>query len=180
MEQKEPEVKSNLPAWAMRKAEAEDYGVVQDAHSRGAMQIKWPNRKTLRDWAKPQAWPTPWFAFEAAFLAKSFESPLNFERAINESGIEIQILQQAYTLSAERLRELDVLYAERSTSGQPVSWGTLVEALRAIRRAVEAGVVVQVEDGPRLRTWQGFYEWAHGRYHMLEDGYDRWIGDDQA
>jgi hypothetical protein len=59
-----------------------------------------------------------------------------------------------------------------------VSWGVLVEELRALRRAVEAGVVVQVEDGPRLQTWQGFYEWAHGRYHMLEDGYDRWIGDD--
>jgi hypothetical protein len=43
-----------------------------------------------------------------------------------------------------------------------------------------AGVVVQVEDGPRLRTWQGFYEWAHGRYHMLEDGHDKWIGNDQA
>ena len=179
MKQKALEMKRDLPAWAMRRAEAGDYGVVQDAHSRGTMQIKWPNRKALRDWATLQAWPTPWFAFEAAFLAKSFESPLNFKRAINESGIEIQIPQQACTLSAERLRELDVLYAERSPSGQPVSWGMLVEALRSIRRAVEAGVVVQVEGGPTLRIWQGFYDWAHGRYHMLEDGYDKWIGDDQ-
>ena len=180
MKQKAFEMKSDLPGWAMRRAAAADYRFVQDAHGRGAIQIKWPDRKALRDWAKLQGWPTPWFAFEAAFLAKSFESPLNFERAINESGIEIQIPQQAYTLSADGLSELDDLYAERSTSGRPVSWGTLVEELRSVRRAVEAGVVVQVEGGPALRTWQGFYDWAHGRYHMLEDGYDKWIGDDQS
>lgn len=29
-----------------------------------------------------------------------------------------------------------------------------------------------------MRSWQQFYTWAHGRYHMLEDGYDTWIGDD--
>ena len=45
---------------------------------------------------------------------------------------------------------------------------------------MEAGVVVQVEEGPRIQTWQGFYDWAHGRYHMLEDGYDKWIGDDHS
>jgi hypothetical protein len=95
-----------------------------------------------------------------------------------DSGIEIRIPQQEYTLSAERLEEFDSLYVQRSPSAQPVSWGILVEELRELRRAVEAGVVVQVEEGPRIQTWQGFYAWAHGRYHMLEDGYDRWIGDD--
>ena len=47
-----------------------------------------------------------------------------------------------------------------------------------LQAAVEAGVVVTIEGGPVLRWWQGFYEWAHGRYHMLEDGYDSWIGHD--
>ncbi|MFN8467561.1 MAG: hypothetical protein U0X20_18520 [Caldilineaceae bacterium] len=70
------------------------------------------------------------------------------------------------------------MYAQRSPNGQPERWGILVEELRELRRAVEAGVELQVEDGPRIQTWQGFYEWAHGRYHMLEDGSDRWIGDD--
>ena len=171
-------MKKDIPAWAMRTAKAEDYGIVQDSHSRGTMQIKWPDRKALRYWTKLQAWPTPWFGFETAFLAKMFDSRMYFSQAINESGIEIQIPQQEYTLSVARLKELDSLYAERSPSGQPVSWGILVEELRELRRAVEAGVVVQVEDGPRIGTWQGFYDWAHGRYHMLEDGYDRWIGDD--
>ena len=111
-------------------------------------------------------------------IAKLLESELNFACALNESGIELHIPQREYTLSLERLRELDALYAERSASGRPVGWELLVEELREIRRAVEAGVVVQVEGGPRLQTWQGFYEWAHGRYHMLEDGSDHWIGDD--
>jgi hypothetical protein len=172
-------MKIDIPAWAMRRAEGEDYGMVRDSHGRGTLQIKWPNLKGLRDWTKLQGWPTPWFGFEAAFLAKLFESQMNFVQAISESGIELHIPEQAYTLSVERLRELDAMYEERSSSGRPVSWGLLVEELRAIRRAVEAGVVVQVEDGPRLRSWQGFYEWAHGRYHMLEDGSDSWIGDDR-
>ena len=170
--------KSDIPAWAMRAATAEDYGVVRDAHSRGAMQIRWPDRKALRQWAGRQGWPTPWFGFETAFLATMLDSPRNFAQAITESSIEVQILRQEYTLPAARVEELDALYGQRSPSGQPVSWGILVEDLRELRRAVEAGVVVQVEGGPRLETWQGFYAWAHGRYHMLEDGADRWIGDD--
>lgn len=171
-------MKRQIPAWAMRTAKAEDYDIVRDSHSRGTMQIKWPDGKALRHWAKLQGWPTPWFDYETAFLAKMFESPINFTQAIHESGIEIQIPQQEYTLSAARLQELDALYEQRSPSGQPVSWGILVEALRELRRAVEAGVIVQVEDGPRIATWQEFYAWAHGRYHMLEDGYDAWIGND--
>jgi hypothetical protein len=172
-------MKKDIPAWAMKTAKAEDYGSVQDSHSRGTMQIKWPDRKALRQWTKLQAWPTPWFGFETAFLAKMFASQMNFTQAINESGIEIHIPQREYTLSFAQLEELDSSYAQRSPSGQPDGWGFLVEELREIRRAVEAGVVVQVEDGPRIQTWQEFYGWAHGRYHMLEDGYDKWIGDDQ-
>jgi hypothetical protein len=58
-------------------------------------------------------------------------------------------------------------------------WERLAAALHA-GRLVEAGVLVKVEGTPTvLDSWQSFYAWAHGRYHMLEDGYDRWIGDDQ-
>ena len=63
-------------------------------------------------------------------------------------------------------------YAERS-------WRWLVESLREIRRAVEADVVVEI-DGQQLKSFGSFYTWAHGRYHVLEDGYDPWIGDDRA
>lgn len=88
--------------------------------------------------------------------------------------------KQKRTITADKLKELDALYAERSSSGRPTSWGILVNELRIIRRAVEAGTVVTVADGPQLTTWQDFYGWAHGRYHMLEDGYDSWIGDDNS
>lgn len=58
--------------------------------------------------------------------------------------------------------------------------GRLVDELREMRRAVEAGVTLTIAGGPAIRTWQDFYAWAHGRYHMLEDGSDHWLGDDDS
>ena len=86
----------------------------------------------------------------------------------------------AMMISTEDLAALGAMYAERSPSGHPTSWRVLVEELRRIRRVVEAGAVVQVEGVGSLATWQEFYAWAHGRYHMLEDGCDPWIGDDAS
>ena len=85
-----------------------------------------------------------------------------------------------YIVSAEDLSALDAMYARRSPIGQPTSWRPLVEELRKIRRIVEAGTVVHVAGEATLRTWTEFYDWAHGRYHMLEDGCDPWIGDDRS
>jgi hypothetical protein len=57
----------------------------------------------------------------------------------------------------------------------------LVSELCEIRRAVDVGVKVEIAGTDTvLRSWQGFYNWAHGRYHALEDGYDSWIGDDPS
>lgn len=169
---------NNIPAWALRAATVEDQGFAKDAHRQGRMQIKWPNIKTLRSWAKQQGWPTPFFGFEEAFIVKMLETNENFELAIEKGGIEIQVPRQYYTISSETICELDALYEERSSTGQPTSWGILVEELREIRRAVEAGVMVTIEGEQPILSWQNFYSWAHGRYHMLEDGYDKWIGDD--
>ncbi|MGD9934636.1 MAG: hypothetical protein AB7T37_13100, partial [Dehalococcoidia bacterium] len=83
------------------------------------------------------------------------------------------------TLSAQEIAELDASYDAVDENRRPTSWGWLVHELRGIRRKVESGVVVQVEEGPELRSWSDFYQWAHGRYHSLEDGYDKWIGDDR-
>ncbi|HEX4950377.1 MAG TPA: hypothetical protein VFZ34_27175 [Blastocatellia bacterium] len=88
-------------------------------------------------------------------------------------------------LTIEILKELDALYEEREDMGvlgrRPTCWGVLVEELRKIRRLVEAGVIVKIEGTQTaLNTWQSFYAWAHGRYHLLEDGYDSWIGDDDS
>ena len=168
----------NVPSWALRTVTTEDQGPAKDAHQQGRLKIKWPNIKTLRGWAKQQGWSTPFFGFEEAFIAKTLETKENFELAIEKSGIEIQVPRRNYTISNERIRELDSLYEERSVTGRPNSWGILVEELREIRRAVEAGVVMNVEGEESILNWQNFYSWAHGRYHMLEDGYDKWIGDD--
>lgn len=168
----------NIPSWALRTVTTEEQGLAKDAHQQGRLQITWPNIKTLRSWAKQQGWATPFFGFEEAFIAKMLETRENFELAIEKSGIEIQVPRQNYTISNQKIRELDSLYEERSATGRPNRWGILVEELREIRRAVEAGVVVNVEGEKSILNWQNFYTWAHGRYHMLEDGYDKWIGDD--
>ena len=171
-------MKKDIPRWAMRTAGPEDRDLARDSHGRGRLQIKWPDLNALRGWAKQRGWSTPWFGFEAAFIATMLENKENFELALHESGVEIHLPRPDYTISVEKIRELDALYEERSTLGQPSSWGILVEELREIRRAVEAGVVVKIEGAQTFRTWGDFYDWAHGRYHMLEDGYDSWIGHD--
>jgi hypothetical protein len=174
-----PEMKKAVAAWAMRRAAADDYSAARDAHNRGTLQTRWPNIDELRAWSKRRGWPTPWFCFDSAVLAKLFENPTNFACALEESGIEFDIPRQEYTLSLESLRELDELYEERSPSGHPVWWRLLVEELREIRRAVEVGVVVQVEGGPVIRTPRRFLQWVDERYHMLEEGVDAWVGDDR-
>jgi hypothetical protein len=89
-----------------------------------------------------------------------------------------QMDKKTTIVTSQDLEDLDSLYRSRSESGWPDQWRSLVEQLRALRRQIEAGSVVQIEGGPVLRSWSAFYEWAHGRYHALEDGYDAWIGND--
>lgn len=164
----------------MRKAGREDWGAAREAHRRDTLQITWPDLSALRGWAQQHGWPTPFFGFQAAFTRTLLESDRNFERGVNASGIELHLPRLDYSIAGETLRQLDALYEARSANGRPVDWGGLVRELREMRRAVEAGVVLHVEGAPPLRTWQDFYSWAHGRYHMLEDGYDQWIGDDRS
>lgn len=169
---------TKIPSWALRTLGPDDHVAFGESHRRGTLQIAWPDLKALRAWAKRQGWPTPWLGFEKAFFARMLESEPGFMEALRTSGIKIQMPLETFTLSAEAVGKLDALYEKRSAEGRPERWATLVEELREIRRAVEAGVVVEVEGSGPLRTWQGFYSWAHGRYHMLEDGADKWIGDD--
>ena len=173
-------MKQSVPSWAMRTAGPGDYHLVRESQRGGALQVRWPDLRALREWARQAGWPAPWLGFEAAFLAKMLENEETFDLAARAGGIELRIPKQEHTIEAEELRKLDALYTERSTSGRPTGWGVLVEELRQIRRAVEAGVVVRVENTHTLQTWQDFYAWAHGRYHALEDGYDHWIGDDES
>ncbi|MGE0886529.1 MAG: hypothetical protein AB7P14_23575 [Blastocatellales bacterium] len=178
-------MKKDIPAWAMRAVLPEDHNSALDLYRQDKMKIKWPDLNILKGWADRRGWPTPWIGFESAFIAKMLENRENFERAIRESGIEIQIPRQDWTLTVKKLRELDAMYEATEEMGalgrRPTDWGFLVDELREIRRAVEAGVTIRIEETQTvLNSWQSFYTWAHGRYHMLEDGYDSWIGDDNS
>ena len=171
-------MRSAIPAWAMQMATPADRDAVRRLRGESRMQVKWPSdRKALRGWARDRGWPTPWFGFEERLLTRALEDDQSFALALSGSGIEILIPKRNHTIPVEELRELDLLYDERSAAGYPTSWGILVEELRQIRRAIEAGVEVEIE-GKTLNDFGSFYNWAHGRYHMLEDGYDKWIGND--
>jgi hypothetical protein len=181
------EMKHDIPAWAKQTVIPKDHSFseVSQLHRQGKTEIQLPDLKELKGWAKSHDWPTPWFGFKDAFIVKLFESNETFTLALNESGINIHIPIKEHILTIERLKELDALYEEREDMGvlgqRPTGWGILVSELREIRRLVEAGVKVKVEGTQTvLNTWQSFYDWAHGRYHMLEDGYDSWIGDDDS
>ncbi|MEZ4641431.1 MAG: hypothetical protein R3E31_01600 [Chloroflexota bacterium] len=179
-------MKHNIPAWAKQGEPADhDFSEVRQLHRQGSTQIQLPDLKKLKGWAKSHGWPTPWFGFKNAFIAKLFESHETFTLALNESGVTMHIPIKEHTLTIKMLKELDGLYEAREDMGvlgqRPTRWGDLVSELREIRHLVEAGVKVNVAGTQTvLKTWQGFYDWAHGRYHMLEDGYDSWIGDDDS
>ena len=181
------EMRQDIPGWAKQKVppENQNFFEVRRLHRRGRTEIRLPNLKELRDWAKSHGWSTPRFGFKEAFIARMFENDDLFTLALNESGVEIYIPIREHTLTIEMLKELDELYEETEDMGvlgqRPTRWGTLVEELRKIRRLVEGGVKVKVEGTQTvLTTWQSFYDWAHESYHALEDGYDSWIGNDDS
>ena len=135
------------------------------------MQIQWKNGLPSRAWARQHGWPTPWFGFEKAFVARMLTSQESFELALTMCGVEISIPKERHSIGTEELGMLDEAYRDHT-------WRWLVDALREIRRAVEAGVVVHVE-GTTLTSFESFYNWAHGRYYALEDDVGTgWVGDD--
>lgn len=178
-------MKNDIPHWAMRRATPTDIVAVQQAQKQGYLQIKWVPIKEFRAWATSQGWRMPRFGFESAFIKKMLNSDEDFRLALGASGIDLEIPKESYTLTAGQLAEFDALYDEVQELGSGGTyrsgWGALVGELREIRRAVEAGVKVLVPDKTEpLHSFQSFYTWAHGRYYLLEEGYDSWIGDDNS
>jgi hypothetical protein len=159
------------PDWAYRSVKGDDREAVLRAHREGRMRTNWGEAGDLKGWAKRQGWPTSWRNFESKFYETMLASDENFGLAVGKSGLKIRIPKEEYAITAETLKGYDAQYEE------PSSWRWLVEDLREVRRAVEVGVVVLVEDR-RLDSFDSFYSWAHGRYHALEDGADEWIGMD--
>lgn len=164
-------VRKLLPDRFYRPVTPADRKAVAVAHKEGLMRTNWMEAGDLKGWAKQQGWPTTWLNFESKFYETMLANDDNFALAVSESGLQIIIQKTEYTISAEELETFDGMY------DNPQNWRWLVESLREVRRAIEAGVVVHVED-KTLTSWSSFYNWAHGRYHMLEDGADEWIGMD--
>jgi hypothetical protein len=159
-----------IPDWAFRPVEAGDRELVIAARDK-SLRVDWGDQNQVKAWAKEQGWPAPWFNFPGKFLDQMLANDENFAMALRNSGISLQIPVSSYTLPPIYIAEMDESYLERSYRG-------LVEELRGIRRAVMMGVVVEV-DGKKLRTFDQFYQWAHGRYYLLEDDMNTgWIGDD--
>lgn len=167
-----------LPAWAMHRADAYDYAAVAAHHSKGSVRVHWPDLKHLRGWAKQQRWPVPMFGFQHSFLSTLLKSEANFMLAVRYSGISLNVPASTCVMPESELRELDELYHEPVAEQRAGSWRALVIGLREVRHAIEAGVVLTIEGGPTLRSWQAFYSWAHQRYPRLEEGTDSWIGSD--
>lgn len=176
-------MEKGIPHWALEAAPPQDRQRAVDAYRNGTWQITWPEAKSLRAWARQHHWPAPWLGFDGKFIDKMLESDDNFELAVELSGLQVQIPREQYKVSDDQLRALDALYEQRADmevlGSRPTGWGSLVEELREMHRVVEAGVVVEI-DGRKLKSVGSFHNWAHERYHMLEDGYDSWIGDDSS
>lgn len=172
-----------IPGWLLVAATPQDRQRAAEAFSHGTWQLKWPDRESIRAWAKRQGWPPPGLLFDGGFLRKMLESDETFALALAKSGLEVRIPLQHYTVSEEQLEQFDAMYKETEDMGvlglRPTRWGSLVEELRELRRAIEADVVVEIE-GTNYTEVGSFLSWAHRRYHMLEDGYDSWYGDDSS
>lgn len=162
----------DLPTWAVMNATPSDRVAAKKAYEDGIAKIVFRDSASLRQWMKGKGWKRSWFSLRESFIKQLFDNDENYRLVLREHILEILIPKKNAVISEQELKHLDESYDTRS-------WSYVVEALREIRRAVEAGVVIEV-DGKTLKSWNEWYTWAHGRYHLLEEGSDKWIGDDRV
>ncbi|MBK8505834.1 MAG: hypothetical protein IPL46_28765 [Saprospiraceae bacterium] len=161
----------NLPTWALRKATLSDRENAMHAHKKMAAKIVFSNRAFLVNWMKKWGWRRSWFFPEESFYTRLFENDENYSLALSDQIVEVFIPKESYQITSKQLKEMDDDYASQS-------WSWVVGALREIRRAIEAGVIIEVDD-QKLKSVSGFYKWAHQRYHALEEAADKWVLDDR-
>jgi hypothetical protein len=168
------------PDWAMRPIRVEDRGRMKDLLHRKLIKVTWPEIGALKRWAREHHWPAPWFGFKESFVGQMLESDSNFLMGLNNSGIRMLVPKRQFDFGGNQLRDLDELYTARDENGRPSDWKVLVGELRDLRRTIEAGVAVKVDEVQTLHSWSAFYTWADSRFPGLEDGCDSWIGDDES
>jgi hypothetical protein len=78
----------DIPGWAKRRVapEKHSFSEVRRLHLQGRTQIQLPDVKDLKGWAKSRDWPTPWFGFKKAFIAKLFECDETFTLALRRES----------------------------------------------------------------------------------------------
>ena len=176
-------MKIDLPRWAIKKASQNDYKFTETAYRNGSCRLIWPIGNTIRIWAKQQGWPTSWMFFKTRFIKKVFENESNFALALQQSGLIIMIPLESYQYPESELKIMDKWYNNRKDMDElgmrPIDWGFLVESLREIRRATEAGVKIDI-DNQTLASTSDFFTWANSRYPLLAEGNDSWYGDDKS
>lgn len=160
-----------LPNWALRKAGPEDWEDAIKAIETMKAKVEFFDRKSLKAWMKSKGWKRSWIFPTMSFSKHLIRSKANYELALRENIIEIWIPKSAYRIPDAFIEEIDQFY-------QNESWDAAVESLRSIRRAIEAGVVIQLDD-EEFKFVSSFYSWAHKRYHILEEASDQWILDDK-
>lgn len=165
------DTKMNLPSWALRPANISEREKAADAHYRGKAKIVFKDRKKLKPWMEYHGWKTSWFNLEDAFYKELFSSDEYFQEALSEGVVEVFVPIVSYKFSENELAKIDESYKAQK-------WNWVVEDMREIRRAVEAGIIIEVDD-KKLTSFSSFYEWAHQRYHLLEECADKWIGNDK-
>lgn len=162
-----------LPSWALEVLGEGERVRAHDQRAAGELRVRWSDGHRARSWSKRNGWRSSWLRPDQVFLDAVLADDEAFTTAVRSDAVDFLVPRSDYSLTPAAIEQMDVDYADRS------SWGSLVETLRTIRRAIESGVIVHA-DGRKLDGWSDFYEWAHGRYHLLEDGHDAWIGDDRS
>lgn len=156
-----------LPTWALEKAEPQDRDRARNAYQKKTGRFTITNRATLKDWMKAQAWKQSRFALEGSFYKQCFQDDDYFRTALEEQVVEMWIPKQSHQVSKTDLASMDKDYNDRE-------WAAAVAQLKDIRRAIDAGVTIEV-DGQTFKSSGSFYNWAHKRYHSLEEASDDWI-----
>ncbi|MCB0656374.1 MAG: hypothetical protein KDC57_09580 [Saprospiraceae bacterium] len=156
-----------LPSWALRYAQIDDRAITKKFMAKHSAQVVFADRPRLKNWMKQRGWPRSLFGLESTFLKQMLASDERFNEAIVDQVVEIKIPVEYYVMSKEDLQSFDEAY-------QNGEYDAVVAGLKEYRRAIDAGVTLEIEFKKYTST-AAFYTWAHNRYHRLEEMADSWL-----
>lgn len=158
-----------LPNWALEKAGPHDRVRAKEAYEKETGRFTVPNRVSLKDWMKAQGWKRSWISLEGSFYKQCFQDDSLFQLALKEEMVDIWIPKEVCQISVADLASMDKDYDAQD-------WSTAAAKLRDIRRAIDAGVIIEI-DGQSFKSSGSFYTWTHQRYHALEEISNEWMMD---